>query len=63
MCSDSRPDSRQLIVLSSVLAVMLSQGKTTGEISHMAAFFTLLGDTLALLALQEEETTFCPPDC
>ena len=48
-------DSRQLIVLASALASLLAQDQRPEEIGRMAAFFTLLGDTLALLALQPDQ--------
>ena len=62
MVSGFRPDSGQLIVLSSALAAMLAQGKSPEEIGRMAAFFTLLGDTLALLALQPDQDGSSAPD-
>ncbi len=34
------------------LAMALSQGKSQEELARLAAFFTLVGDTLALLSLQ-----------
>ena len=55
MALSCSPNHHQLIVLASSLAALLAQHKTPEEISRLAAFFTLLGDTLALLALK--------PDC
>ena len=55
MAPSCSTNHHQLIVLASSLAALLAQHKTPEEISRLAAFFTLLGDTLALLALQ--------PDC
>ena len=55
MAPSCSPNHHQLIVLASSLAALLAQHKTSEEISHLAAFFTLIGDTLALLALK--------PDC
>jgi NADH:ubiquinone oxidoreductase subunit K len=45
-------DSRELLVLAVALAVLLAQDQTDDEIGKMAAFFTIVGDTLALFALQ-----------
>jgi hypothetical protein len=41
-----------LLVLAVALAVLLAQDQTDDEIGKMAAFFTIVGDTLALFALQ-----------
>ena len=40
-----------LIGLASSLAILISQNLTTDEIGLLAAFFTALGDNLALLAI------------
>ena len=40
-----------LIVLASSLAVLISQDLTADEIGLLAAFFTALGDNLAILAI------------
>ena len=45
-------DSRTLIVAAVLLSTVLSEDRTPEEIGRMAAFFTVLGDTMALLALQ-----------
>lgn len=54
MCSLFDSDSRELLVLAVSLACALAQGQEENQIARMAAFFTLLGDTLALFALQPE---------
>lgn len=41
----------ELILLSSSLAISMAQGLSNEEIAVLAAFFTTLGDNLALLAL------------
>lgn len=41
-----------MLVLAVALAVLLAQDQTDDEIGKMAAFFTIVGDTLALFALQ-----------
>lgn len=40
-----------LVLLAALSAIQLSQGKAAEELSELAAFFTVLGDNLALLAL------------
>jgi hypothetical protein len=51
--------SRELLTLAVALAVMLAEGKGEEQIGRMAAFFTVLGDVLALLALQPENQACC----
>lgn len=48
-------DSGQLFAAATALSAALAQGKSPEELSRLAAFFTLVGDTLALFALQPEE--------
>lgn len=45
-------DSRELLILAVILAVLFAQDQDEEEIGRMAAFFTILGDILALFALQ-----------
>ena len=52
-------DSGQLLTAATALSVALAQGKSQNELSRLAAFFTLVGDTLALLALQLESSSDC----
>ena len=49
-------NSRTLILASVILSAVLTEDRSPEEIGRMAAFFTVLGDTMALLALQ-------PPCC
>ena len=51
-CADSGP----LLTAATALSLALAQGKSQTELSRLAAFFTLVGDTLALLALQESSS-------
>ena len=44
-----------LVLLSALTAIQLSQGKRAGELGVLAAFFTALGDNLALLTLSAPE--------
>ena len=50
--------SGELMALASGLSILLARGQESEDIGRMAAFFTLLGDSLALLALQPPGT--CP---
>ena len=47
-------DTGTLITAAMILACMLAKDRPAVEISRMGAFFTLLGDTLALMALHPE---------
>lgn len=51
----SCPDSGGSLSLAVTAAVALAQGRTEEEITRMAMFFTVLGDSLALLALDAPE--------
>ena len=48
-------DSRSLVVAAIILACVLSKDRTETEKAQLAAFLTVAGDALALLAIQ--------PDC
>lgn len=52
MCSQFNGDSRELLVLAVALSVALAQDQSQDSIGRMAAFFTVVGDILALFALQ-----------
>lgn len=53
-----------LVLAAVILAAALSKGQSGEDISLSAAFFTVLGDILALLALQpgltQREEAMCP---
>lgn len=55
-----------LVLLAALSSIQLSKGLTAEQIGLMAAFFTCLGDNLALLALQSasdgEQTCTSPPN-
>ncbi len=53
MCHGFPEDSRTLVLAAVILSVMLTEDRTAEEIGRMAAFFTVLGDAMALLSLQE----------
>ena len=50
-------DSRTLVIAAVILACVLAKGRTETEMAQLAAFLTVAGDTLALLALQPDCTT------
>lgn len=52
-------NSCDLLVLAVVLSVLLAQDQNETQLAKMAAFFTVVGDTLALFALQPGLFTCC----
>lgn len=58
-CCDPCDFSRSLVLLAAAAAMEIAGGHTEKELAYMAAFFTTLGDNLAIMALcaPEEETT------
>ena len=48
--------NRERVVLAVTAAQILNQGRSAEETARLAAFFTILGDTLALFSLEPEET-------
>ncbi len=44
------PDGPTLLLLAAVVSLQLAQGRSEEDLSLMGAFFTVLGDNLALLA-------------
>lgn len=55
----SSGDSRELLALAIVLSLCLARNQDQAELGRLAAFFTVVGDTLALFALQPD---LRPPD-
>ena len=55
----STGNSRELAVLAAALASLLARDKDQDQLGRLAAFFTVVGDTLALFALQPD---LCQPD-
>lgn len=45
-------DSRTLVIAAVMLACVLAKGRSEAETAQLAAFLTVAGDALALLALQ-----------
>ena len=48
-----------LLAAATALSISLSQRKTAEELDVLALFFTVLGDSLALLALQAPSENSC----
>lgn len=59
MPGDRAPNGEGLLLLATFVAIQLSAGKKAEEISTTAAFFTVLGDSMALIAARRsaEEST------
>ena len=55
----SSGDSRELLALAIALYLCLARDQGQTELGRLAAFFTVVGDTLALFALQPD---LRPPD-
>ena len=53
-CKKSGADSGQLLMLAVAAAIWIAQDTDSDTLSQLAAFFTVLGDILALFALQPE---------
>ena len=58
MAESGGPSGELLVAAAALAAVQLAQGRGTRELDTLAAFFTVLGDNLALLSIRrgEEET-------
>ena len=46
--------SQELLAIAVILALLLAQDQDSGQLGRMSAFFTVLGDILALFALQPD---------
>ena len=44
------------------LSIVLSQGRSQEQLAQLAAFFTVVGDTLALFSLHPEQIPNCSRD-
>ena len=63
-CRGSQGQGGDLVAAAAALSVLMAQGKTAEQISLLAALFTIVGDSLALLALKapSEEDCRCQDD-
>ena len=55
MAGSGGPSGELLVAAAALVSIQLAQGRSSGELGTMAAFFTVLGDNLALLAIRREE--------
>lgn len=56
MQTDQGPSGEFLLLIALLVSFQLAQGKTAEELGLLAAFFDVLGDNLALLALRRPAT-------
>ena len=49
-----------LVLLAALSSIQLSKGLTSEQLELLSAFFEILGDNLALLALQAGNSASCP---
>ena len=58
-CCGSQGQGGDLVAAAAALSVLMAQGKTAEQISLLAALFTIVGDSLALLALKAPSGEDC----
>ena len=58
-CCGSQGQGGDLVAAAAALSVFMAQGKTAEQISLLAALFTIVGDSLALLALKAPSESDC----
>ena len=58
-CCGSQGQGGDLVATAAALSVLMAQGKTAEQISLLAALFTIVGDSLALLALKAPSEEDC----
>jgi len=49
---NANPNSGQLLTMAVAFSAALAQGQSASQLATMGAFFTIVGDTLNLFALQ-----------
>ena len=52
MSQDRGPSGELLLVIALLVSLQIAQGRTADELGTLAAFFTVLGDNLALIAVR-----------
>ena len=57
------PSGELLLAVAALVSIQMSQGRSTDEIALLAAFFTALGDNLALIATRRGLTAESENDC
>ena len=58
-CCGSQGQGSDLVAAAAALSVLIAQGKTAEQISLLAALFTIVGDSLDLLALKAPSGEGC----
>lgn len=56
MCIDDLSGCN-LVALASLVSISISEGLSSSEIATLGAFFTTLGDNLALLSINSDSST------
>ncbi len=59
----SIPSGEWILIAATLVSIQLAQGRTEEELALMAAFFTVLGDSLALLAITRPSPNQDKTDC
>ena len=57
MSSIYNANSGQMLTIAVTFAAALAQGQSQAQLSKLGAFFTIVGDTLALYALEPSQTS------
>jgi hypothetical protein len=52
-----------LVLVAALVSIQMAQGRSTDEIDLLAAFFTVLGDNLALISTRRAQQDPEPPNC
>lgn len=52
--------AQNLLLLAAAASLRLAQGRSADDLSRLAAFFTILGDNLALLSLDASSASQTP---
>ena len=55
MSSIYNANSGELLTIAVALSAALAQGKSAAQLAKLGALFTIVGDTLALFALQPDQ--------
>lgn len=61
MSSLQYANSGQLFALAAAFSAALAQGQSPGQLARLGAFFTIVGDTLALYSLDPDLATSSGP--
>lgn len=56
MSSIHSANSGQLLAMAAALSAALAQGQSQSQLAKLGAFFTIVGDTLSMYALEPDQT-------